>query len=261
MEPLDALSDLLERVNASPDGVALVPSAEIATWPPSAVEAVKGQRLLVKTRAAASATCPGCERQCTMPVHSISVNESTRSFVVCDKRSDVNRVSLPPGTLEQWRCDMRALSAFIALELELTRSSPSDSRPEVWPIGIGRGRRRTQLLALRRAATLELVAGSVALSLAGAFTFDGNVYGLDRALIEDLVDRSAVADPRYTPSVDRREPRKRETEAQREQWRQQLEEMKKEWPDKPDSWYAQRIARKQVGPKKRSAETIRKALR
>lgn len=75
----------------------LVSAEELGQWPAAAAAALKPQGLLAKARPAASAICPGCERECTMPVHPIPAGPlAPTSFIVCDKRSDINRAPFPP---------------------------------------------------------------------------------------------------------------------------------------------------------------------
>src|SRR5688572_1009693 len=97
MTPEQVFADLMARVGAHPDSVVLVNEQDLADWPPDVVAALRAQGLLRKARDAASAVCPGCEQQCIMPVNTVKDETSRRgSFVVCDKRSDINRVPIPP---------------------------------------------------------------------------------------------------------------------------------------------------------------------
>lgn len=93
MTPLDALLELLERVGASHGAAVLVSEAELSLWPSEAVRQLKLQKLLVKASPAVSVVCPGCEQECVMEVHTPpSVTGPAASFVICDKRDDINRV-------------------------------------------------------------------------------------------------------------------------------------------------------------------------
>jgi hypothetical protein len=195
-----------------------------------------------------------------MPVQSQRSFDTVRLFIVCDKRSDINRVTVSVESLEQWRCDLTALREFIGADLEL-RLSERDAGPTgVTEIGVARGKRRIQLLALRTSATLELVAGTASIPLADAFTFLNGNYGVDRTIVQQLVDRSTSGDPQYTPSTLRRETRKLETNELHEEWRRLHRELIEQRPGMSKVWYSQQVAKRQAG-KKRSAQTIRKHLR
>jgi len=106
MTPQAALTELLAHVGARKGATVLVSAEELGQWPAAAVAAMKSQGLLAKVRPAASAICPGCERECTMPVHTVPTGPlAPASFIVCDKRSDINRVPVSAARLAQWRCD------------------------------------------------------------------------------------------------------------------------------------------------------------
>ena len=96
MTAIDALLELLGRVGACRDAAVLVNDEELLQWPGAAVKAMKSQKLIVKARPASSVICSGCERNCVMPVYTLPATTGKHSsFIVCDKRSDVNRVPVP----------------------------------------------------------------------------------------------------------------------------------------------------------------------
>ena len=100
MTPKAALIELLGRVGAGRGTVALISDHELSRWPSAAVLAMKAKRLIAKARPAGSAVCPGCERECVMPVYSLpNAKRNPPAFIVCDKRSDINRVSVPTERL------------------------------------------------------------------------------------------------------------------------------------------------------------------
>ena len=91
----EALLDLVARVGTR-DGTAVrVSETDVRQWPAEAVSALKAHRILVRARPARTVLCPGCEADCVMPVQTIPAGprEAVR-FIVCDKRSDINRVAL-----------------------------------------------------------------------------------------------------------------------------------------------------------------------
>ena len=111
------------RAGASQDEAALLSHHELNQWPETAVAAMKTQRLLTKVQPATSAICPGCERDCVMPVQ--TRNHPPRgavSFIDCDKRSDISRVAVPVDRLEQWRCTADVVRGFVAAALGLRQS-------------------------------------------------------------------------------------------------------------------------------------------
>src|SRR5579864_2204631 len=104
MTPLDAIRELLVRLGGSNRGAVLVSEEELSQWPAVAVKAMKSQKLLVKARPAASVVCPGCEQECVMLVHTLLDGPRIpASFIVCDKRDDINRVPVAAERLMQSR--------------------------------------------------------------------------------------------------------------------------------------------------------------
>ena len=118
--PEAVLIEVLDRVAGSRDHTTRISARELAGWPVDAVAALKSQRLLRRSRPATSVVCPGCEQQCGMPVYTVvgpgaSAGQTDRwSFIVCDKRDDINRVTVEPDRLTQWQSDPDAVCDFVA---------------------------------------------------------------------------------------------------------------------------------------------------
>lgn len=261
MTPQDALIELLARVGAGNGAAVFVSAEELSQWPAVAVAAMKSQKLLVKARPAVSVVCPGCERECVMPVHMVPAGpRGPASFVVCDKRSDINRVLVSALRLTQWRCDAEAVCAFVAANLGLRRSGQHPAGSGLLNIGMATGDKRSQMLCLRVDGDLALVAGNNAMPLAELVGFSAGEYSVDRLMIRLLVDSATTADPRYTPSNVRRETRKLDTQAMYQGWQKAYRELKKRRPRMSAVWYAKQIANQDIAVG-RSADTIRKHMK
>lgn len=261
MTPLDAVLELLRRVGALRGMAAMVTEEEMGRWPAEAVTAMKSQKLLLKARPAASVVCPGCEQECAMPVHTLPAGpRGAASFIVCDKRRDINRVPVAAKRLRQWRCGIDALCGFVAQSLGLRRSDKPPASGEIWEIGIATGDKRKQMLSLRADGEVALVAGGSAVPLAEFIAYRDGEYSLDQAMIRRQLDAAATADSRYTPTNARREARKLDTQAMYEGWRKEYRKLTKSRPKMSDVWYSQQIA-KLVAGKGRSADTIRKHMK
>ena len=258
MTPQAALIELLARVGVCNGAAVLVSAEELSQWPAAAVAAMKSQKLLAKARPAASAICPGCERACTMPVYTVPARP--QSFIVCDKRSDINRVPISAARLVQWRSDAEAVRGFIARSLELRLSNQHHADPGLLNIGIASGDKRSQMLCLRAKGDLTLVAGNNGMPLPELVGFRDDEYSVDVAMVRQLVNSATTADPRHTPSNARREARKLDTQARHERWRKAYRELKKRHPKMSDVWYSQQIAKGEIADG-RSADTIRKHMK
>lgn len=256
-----ALIELIARVGARNGAAVLVSTEELSHWPAAAVAAMKSQKLLVKARPAVSVVCPGCERECVMPVQTVPAGQrGPASFIVCDKRNDINRVPVSATRLTQWRCDADAVCGFVARSLGLRRSGQPPADSGLLNIGMATGDRRSQMLCLRADSDLALVVGNNAIPLAELVGFRDGEYSIDRIIIRRLVDSTATADPRYTPSNAKRETRKLGTQAMYESWRKEYRTLKRKNPKKSDTWCSLQIEKKQLA-QDRDAETIRKHMK
>jgi hypothetical protein len=258
---LDALLELLERVGASRDAAVLVSEEELSRWPADAVRQLKAQKLLAKASPASTAVCPGCEQECTMPVHTVTGGAGKAdSFIVCDKRDDISRVVVPAERLRQWRCGAEAVAGFVARGLGLRSENPRKAEDGQWELGMVRGKKRSQMVCLRMGGRLELVAGSSTVCLAEVVSLGAAGYSVYGEVVRHMADTAATGDSRYTPSNARREARKLDTEAMHERWRAEYRALKKRKPGMSDVWYSQQIAKQDMAEGK-SAETIRKHMK
>lgn len=261
MTPEAALIELLSRVDTLGGAAVTVNTEELNGWPAAAVAALKSQNLLRKARPAISVVCHGCEQECSMPVHTLAgADASATSFVVCDKRSDTNRVAIPAARLAQWRCDAEAVCEFVAASLGLQRTTVQPTEIGLLPIGIARGHKRTQMLCLRVQGHLALVVGADAVPLADVIGFVDGCFMVDRVVIHQMVDAATTADPRHTPSTAKREARKMDTQAIYITWQKAYRALRKKSPGHSDVWYSQQIAKTTAGIG-RNASTIKKHMK
>jgi hypothetical protein len=261
MKPEEALVELLDRVGANQGAAVLVNDDELHQWPREAVEALQSQRLIVRARPASSAVCPGCEQACVMPVHTVrSEKNNTASFIVCDKRSDINRVPVSSRRMIQWQCNTDLVCGFIAAILGLRRSDRQTANADLWEIGMATGNKRIQMLCLQANGELALVAGNSRIPLVEFIGFTDGAYVLDVTQIRRMADSSTTADDRYTPNNSRREDRKLKTQVMYENWQKTYRALKKRSPGMSDVWYSLQIAKMDIA-QSCSAETIRKKMK
>ena len=260
MTPREALLDLVARVGARDGAAVRISETDLRQWPAEAVGALKAHRLLVRARPAKTVVCPGCEADCVMPVQTIPAGprEAAR-FIVCDKRSDINRVALTTAHVDQWKCDAEALARFVVEQLGLRRSRHRVDASGTRPLGLAAGDTRHQMLSLCTRGEVALVIADTAVPLADLLDFDDGAYTLDTAAIRHLVDAATTADPRHTPSTTRREARTLDTQARYARWQQAYRALKKRRPHMSNVWYAQQIAGQAVAAGCR-ADTIRRHM-
>src|SRR3954469_20217157 len=134
-----------------------------------------------------------------MPVHTVPAGPlAPASFIVCDKRSDINRVPVSAARLAQWRCDAELVRGFIATSFGLRLSDQHHADSGLLNIGIASGGKRSQMLCLRTERELILVAGDNGIPLPDLLRFHDGKYSVDVGLIRQLVDSATTPDPRYT---------------------------------------------------------------
>ena len=173
MTPREALLDLVARVGARDGAAVRISETDVRQWPAEAVGALKAHRLLVRARPARTVVCPGCEADCVMPVQTIPAGprEAAR-FIVCDKRSDINRVALTTAHVDQWKCDGEALARFVVEQVGLRRSRHRADASGTRPLGLAAGDTRHQMLGLRTHGDVTLVVADTAVALADLIDFD-----------------------------------------------------------------------------------------
>ena len=260
MRPIDALFELLGRVGACNGDKVLVNDEELCQWPAVAIKAMKSQKLIMRARPASSVICPGCEYECVMPVYSPTGTGAKSPFIVCDKRSDTNRVMVPAEQLIQWQCSAEMVCEFVAAGLGLRRGSSIVAGSGLWEIGVVDGDKRSQMLCLKVNGELVLVAGNSSAPLADLMEYRDGKFLLDGVRIRRMVDFATTSDPRYTPSDVKREARKLNTQTRHEAWRKAYRDWQKKRPSMSDVWYSQQIAKMDIAHGCK-AETIRKNMK
>ena len=204
--------------------------------------------------------CPGCEADCVMPVQTIPAGpHAAARFIVCDKRSDINRVALTTAHVDQWKCDGEALARFVVEQLGLRRSRHRIDESGTRPLGLAAGDTRHQMLGLRTHGDVSLVVADTAVALADLIDFARGAYRLDTAAIRHVVDAATTADPHYTPSTTRREAHTRDTQARYARWQRAYRALKQRRPHMSDVWYARQIAKQEIAAGCH-ASTIRKHM-
>lgn len=258
MSPEAVLLDLGSRAGASPSREVRVDAREVARWPREAVAALKSQKFLRKARRARSTVCPGCGMQCAMVVEKGTAPPI--SWVVCDKRGDINRVPVSVDRLAQWRTSADILGRVVADGLSLHWSGLEAEGGRVMEIGMASAGKRRRMLSLRLEGELALAAGSSTLPLSGVLRFGEGGYRMDNTRIRRWLDGATEEEAPYSASRIRYESRKLDTCKKNLALQKAYRSLKRERPGRPDVWYARQIARSGLGGGL-SAETIRKRMK
>jgi hypothetical protein len=145
--------------------------------------------------------------------------------------------------LLQWRCDVPSVCQFVATSLDLRQSAQQASSDSLVNIGMVRGDRHSQMLALRLQHDLALTAGNSTIPLADLVSFENGSFAVDAVMVRQMVDTAPPADQRHTPTTAKREARKTDTQAMYSGWQKAYRKLLKTNPGKSDVWYAQQIAK------------------
>jgi len=216
MTPLDALPELLERVGASRDAAALVSEDELSRWPAEAVRELKAKKLLVRASAAVSVVCPGCEQECVMPVHTPHAGAgAAASFVVCDKRDDINRVAVSAERLRQWRASAASIADLITGLLGLRSPDAGAISSGRWEIGMLKGRKHSSHIVLIADGQLTLCVAGHTVALADVLTLDGDSFKLDKQTLIRFVDKPVAGAGDQESAAQRRERLKKRVQAEK----------------------------------------------
>ena len=190
MTPQAALIEVIERLGARQGAAVLVSEHELGLWPGAAVKAMKAQHLLTKASPASSAVCPGCERECVMPVHvRADRTGDPKAFIVCDKRSDINRVGVPVIHLDQWQATGASMADLLTGLLGLVRRGASGVSADRWEIGVLRGQKHASHLVLLADGRLILTLAGHSIILADVLTFEDDGFVIDKLTLIRLVEQ------------------------------------------------------------------------
>ena len=210
----EVLIELIDCLASVRGNSVMISNSELANWPADIVSAVMAQGLLSQTRPAKSTVCPGCERECVMPLHFMSnLAGHSQALIVCDKRDDVSRVPVPLEALEQWHSSADALADMLAQLLGLRRSGAASSEPTRWEIGLFKGAKHSSHLVLYVDGGFLLSLAGHTISLVEVLTFDGKLFKVDKRKLNQFADQPALGGGDIESAAQRRERlKKRELE-------------------------------------------------
>lgn len=194
MTPENTLIELLERVGANRGATVFINNHELNTWPSATVELMKSQGLITKAGTVTSTVCLGCERECVMPVHVIpgKAYEAGVVFVVCDKRTDINRVSVTINRLEQWQISGLLIANLLAGLLGTSPSATNNANTARWEVGMLKGAKHSSHIVLIADGNLYLSLAGHSIPLVDVLTFKGNTFKVDRLKLCHAVDQPAT---------------------------------------------------------------------
>jgi hypothetical protein len=250
MNPIDLLTEVLNRIAQTHNDTAVFTAQELNQYPETALSALTSQKLLIPATPAVDTQCPGCEEQCTRPVHKRThpVTGQPSIFVVCDLRTDTHYVPIDSDQLTQWVCHPHSVCAFIAKDLNIRLRSKKENTPKLWEIGYLSKNQKGQILKLKAEKELHLIAGDQHIPLADTIDYENTAFFLDPNAIYPLINNKPVT-MRDINKIKRNRSLKKE-----------FKKMKRERPNLSDRGIARLLSKKKIA-QGLSEERIRDVMR
>tara|TARA_R110002072_G_C7966658_1_gene534363 strand:- start:3451 stop:4170 length:720 start_codon:yes stop_codon:yes gene_type:complete len=233
----------------------------VQQWQEGALNALLFHGLLRTAPAAHTLECRGCEEHCFSDVVVRTSEGKARAHIVCEvpeRQAEMGLVSVPLERLQQWQSSPTMVARFIAgvLGLDAELATAKNAALRLGMLKGPHGRRWVSLLV----ETLSLEVGQHSIPVTELLFVDDGSVVLDEPRIRGLLSLQAESTSKpYMPSTDKRESRKQNTEAMRQDWRDAHKQLRCEHPGQSNRWYAIRIA-KLPAAQGRDAETIRRQL-
>ena len=262
----DVLLHILDGMSATGDSY-IVSWDSTQQWPANALNALQENGILSATTRAESIECKGCCKRCFMDVQKVPSKDKkpARAFVVCDDpemQDQMGIIKVAPERLQQWKVTALSLANVVAGLLAIESKAEDRHGHANIRIGMIKGKSGRRWLSLNK-SPLALETNDHQLPLAEVLFFENDTLTIDRNQIMSLGDTGrGNRAKKYTPSIDKRENRKRKTEAMYQDWREAYLKLRQEHPDTArhsDNWIAKKIAKMDIA-QGRDSETIRKNM-
>lgn len=259
----EALTELLASLDAG-GGTALFGFDLVQAWDEGVLEALNECGLLVPAGIAQSIECHGCEERCLEDVVTRqSPTGTVDAFVVChvaDKQAEMGRIPIRAERLQQWRSGIEQLADFLASSMGIERPVDAGQASSTIRLGMLKGPNGRRWVSLSASPLTVSVNQQVVPVNELVFAESGKI-AVDLPRIQHLLNLSiAPTGKDYVPNVDRREARKRATQAMYQDWQDAYTKLLESHPGRNAGWYARRIERMDIA-NGRNWETIRKRLR
>lgn len=207
----DVLQELIEQLGSGGDTT--IAWEQVRHWPGGAIGIFEKAGWLKPTAGASSVECTACEESCFMPVHVLPARNgrASRAYVACDRHDHGGRVKIALSRLRQWQITEAQIARWVSGALGLKGKSQRDKAAGAFTLGTLQGKKQLASLEFDTAGAVCLKASGHSLPLRQVVIFKGNLPGIDRGAIVDLVDLppASDSDDRDERSTSRSEARKR----------------------------------------------------
>lgn len=259
----DVLLDILVKLRAENKPI-LIGWDAVQCWPKNILDCFIHLGLLSPTSTAQSIECTACDKCCFMDIIQLPHDDPalSRAFIVCDDaemQSQMGRIKVPLIRLLQWQSSIKQLAIVIADLLDFKDKIDFKTNQSIIKLGMlksSKGRRWTSL----NCADLSIVINQHSVSVDDVLYFENEQLFIDHDCIDDLLNRPSLHQNNcYTPSTNKREVKKLETQAMYQDWNDEYLKLMKLNPAKSKTWCSIQIAKMDIA-KGRDSETIRRHL-
>lgn len=256
----DVLLELLAHLRAENKPI-MISWDSVQQWPDGALNTLLHIGFLILAPAAQSIECNGCENHCFMDVITLPHDDSalTRAFIVCDDmdmQSQMGRVKVPLARLQQWQGSVKQLAKVIADLLGLKDKIAFTANQPVIKLGMLKAKKGRRWVTLN-SGDLSLEINQHAIPVDEVLYFEDKQLVIDQNKIDDLLNSESLNQgKKYTPSTNKREAGKRKTQAMHQDWKDEYLRLKKQHPNKFNTWRSIQISKMDIA-KGRNSETIR----
>jgi hypothetical protein len=178
-------------------------------------------------------------------------------------QEQMGRLNIALVELQQWRVTPLQLAEVVAKLLAIESKAEDRIGRSNIRVGMIKGKNGRRWLSLNK-SPLTLEVNGHLLPLEEVLFFENGVLTIDRRRIDQLVNKaSGTVGEKYKPSTEKREDRKRKTEAMHEDWRETYRKLRHQYPNTashPDTWVASKISKMDIA-QGRSPQTIRRRMK
>lgn len=260
----DFVEYILERLGREDTAVVIFGADEIANCSLETLNFLIKIKLLRDAQPAQQIECTGCEYNCTMPVHVFPAEDQRliRAFISCDKRGDIGRVTVDIRQLRQWEMTGTMLAAALAEQLNLAGTPHQTSTGKYWILGLIKGKENNAKAMLVIDQGVFISIANHKIPLTELLIFKNGEIEIDRNGLIKCVNqpKEESEQTQYLSSTDKKEDRKRGTQAVRRERQQAFVNLKKKHPHLSITACSELIAKMPIG-QNNSAATIRRNLK
>ena len=259
----DVLGELIWALRAT-DKPYIINCHTAQSWPSEAMKALSQSGIITSAKQAETIQCRACENHCFEDVHIVAHKDKpTRAFVVCadpDMQEQMGRIQIPIEQLQQWKSSPLQFARVIARLIGIECKADYKHGQTNIRIGMIDGDKGRRWLSLNT-SPLTIEINNKTAPLDEILFFENERLAIDENTISMLAkDTRQSTSKKYTPSIEDREKRKRNTEAMHEDWKKEYLRLSKKHPDKTASWISKQIEKQPIA-QNRDSETIRKNMK